>query len=109
MLVIPLAPQNGVAVCVAVTEGVRQEQTDILITVLELTELEFNMPDFALEPEGLWSKFSEITIGKDIDFPDQKGFSGKYYLRAVDEQAVRAFFTHPLMAFLENQIGRAHV
>lgn len=88
---------------VAVTEGVRQEQTDTLITVLELTELEVNIPDFALEPEGLWSKFSEITIGKDIDFPDQKGFSEKYYLRAVDESAVRAFFTHPLMAFLENR------
>jgi MFS superfamily sulfate permease-like transporter len=88
---------------VAVTEGVRQEQTDTLITVLELTELEVNIPDFALEPEGLWSKFSEITIGKDIDFPDQKGFSEKYYLRAVDESAVRAFFSHPLMSFLENR------
>ncbi|MFM7329462.1 MAG: hypothetical protein ACKO3B_12085, partial [Bacteroidota bacterium] len=68
-----------------------------------LSDLDLNLPDFALEPEGLWSKFAELTIGKDIDFGDQPGFSRKYYLRGRDESAIRSFFTPELRSFLENR------
>ena len=88
---------------VLITEGVRQERQETAVTVMELSDLDINIPDFALEPEGLWSKFAELTIGKDIDFGDQPGFSRKYYLRGRDEDAIRAFFTPQLRSFLENR------
>ena len=74
-----------------------------MITVLELTELDVQVPDFSLEPESLWSKFSELSFGKDVDFGDQPGFSKKYYLRGQDELAVRKFFNSELRDFLENR------
>ncbi|MFM7193884.1 MAG: SulP family inorganic anion transporter [Bacteroidota bacterium] len=88
---------------VLITEGVRQEQQEMAVTIMELSDLDLNLPDFALEPEGLWSKFAELTIGKDIDFGDQPGFSRKYYLRGRDESAIRSFFTPELRSFLENR------
>jgi len=88
---------------VLIAEGVRQEQTETAMTVMEITDLDVDIPDFALEPEGLWSRFAELTIGKDIDFQDQPGFSAKFYLRGSDEAAVRTFFTPALRSFLENR------
>ncbi|MBM3178142.1 MAG: SulP family inorganic anion transporter [Bacteroidetes bacterium] len=88
---------------IGLTEGVRQEQREGVVTVLELTELDVQVPDFSLEPESLWSKFSELTFGKDVDFGDQPGFSKKYYLRGQDELAVRKFFNSELRDFLENR------
>lgn len=78
-------------------------QETLSMTVLELTELEESIPDFALEPENLWSKFSELTFGKDIDFAAHQGFSKKYYLRGEDEEKVRYFFRPALLEFLERR------
>ena len=88
---------------ITLTEGVRQDREDTHVTVVHLSETEFQIPDFALEPEGLWSKFSELVGGKDIDFPDHPAFSQKYYLRGENEEAIRQFFTEPLLNFLENR------
>jgi hypothetical protein len=63
--------------------------------------MDLSIPDFALEPEGLSTKLSEMFAGKDIDFPDYPGFSKKYYLRGPSEIQVRDFFAGPLMHFLE--------
>jgi MFS superfamily sulfate permease-like transporter len=84
------------------TEGARQEQNDTHITVVHVSELESNIPDFALEPEQLWTKISEMTSGKDIDFQDHPLFSKKYYLRGDDEKAIRKFFNENLIAYLES-------
>jgi len=75
-------------------------RNDVMITVAEFTDLEMIAPDFALEPETLWSKFSELTFGKDIDFSGYPGFSRKYYLRGKDEPTVRDFFNPALLGFL---------
>jgi MFS superfamily sulfate permease-like transporter len=83
------------------TEGARQAKSDTHITVAHISETELPIPDFALEPEGLWSKFSELVGGKDIDFTDHPGFSKKYYLRGPNETAVREFFTDDLIRFFE--------
>ena len=60
-------------------------------------------PDFALEPEALWTKFSELSFGRDIDFAEYPEFSRKYYLRGDDEPAIRRFFTEELIEFLQTQ------
>lgn len=85
------------------TEGVRQVQTDTHITVLHLSETELAIPDFSLEPEGLWSRFSELVAGKDIDFATHPEFSAKYYLRSEDEKNVREFFDDAVIRFFENR------
>jgi MFS superfamily sulfate permease-like transporter len=86
---------------VTLSEGVRQEQNDFQVTVVHVSDLDMTIPDFALEPEGLWTKFSELSFGKDFDFKDHPGFSSRYYLRGDDEAAIRSFFDNELIHFLE--------
>lgn len=86
---------------ITLSEGAMQAQHDTVLTVLYVSELEVNVPDFALEPEGLWSKLSEMSGGKDIDFKDHPEFSRHYYLRGENEQAVRNFFNDSLIKFFE--------
>ncbi len=88
---------------VTLTQGARQASTDTHLTVVHVTETELSIPDFALEPEGLTTKLSEMFTGKDIDFPEYPGFSKKYYLRGPSEVHVRDFFGGPIIRFLEAQ------
>jgi hypothetical protein len=87
---------------ITLSEGARQAQEDTHITAISVSELDVNIPDFALEPEGLWSKFSELAGGKDIDFHSHPVFSKKYYLRSDQEDSTRNFFSDGLIRFFEN-------
>jgi MFS superfamily sulfate permease-like transporter len=88
---------------ITLQEGARQSQNEILITIVQVSEMDIIVPDFALEPEGLWSKLFESVSGKDIDFINHPVFSRKYYLRGNSENQVRDFFNEPLIQFLENR------
>jgi MFS superfamily sulfate permease-like transporter len=87
---------------ITLTEGAGQAKSDTHITVVHVSDLESAIPDFALEPEQLWTKISELTYGKDIDFQDHPDFSRKYYLRGEDESAIRRFFTEKVISYLES-------
>jgi hypothetical protein len=84
-------------------EGARQAQDETHITIVQLSELDLPIPDFALEPEGLWTKLFEGVSGKDIDFASYPEFSKKYYLRSENEVAIHTFFTESIIHFLENR------
>lgn len=84
-------------------EGARQSQNEIHVTVLQVSDIDMVIPDFALEPEGLWSKLFESIPGKDIDFKSHPVFSKKYYLRGKNEVQVRNFFSESIIRFLENR------
>jgi hypothetical protein len=84
-------------------EGAMQDKTETKITILQFSETDHLIPDFALEPENLWSKLMEGVAGKDIDFGDHPVFSKKYYLRGENETSIRSFFSEPLIQFLENR------
>lgn len=88
---------------IVLVEGARQAQQELPMTIIQASEFEALIPDFALEPEGLWSKLFESVSGKDIDFENHPKFSQKYYLRGVHEDSVRNFFSEPLIQFLENR------
>lgn len=88
---------------ITLTEGARQERTDTCLTIVQLSELDLTIPDFALEPEGLWSKLFEGVGGKDIDFAAYPYFSKKYYLRGESEAVISKFFKEPLIRFLESR------
>ncbi len=88
---------------ITLLEGARQSQHEIHITVVQVSETNVLIPDFDLEPEGLWSKLFESVAGKDIDFDNHPAFSNKYYLRARNETDVRDFFSEQIIQFLENR------
>ena len=86
-----------------VREGAGHAKADAVITTVQLSETKLNIPDFALEPEGLWSKLFEQSAGKDIDFVSYPEFSKRYYLRSEHEAQMATFFKEPLIRFLENR------
>lgn len=88
---------------VTLTEGARTDSRDAHITLVLITETDIPIPDFALEPEGLMTKFSELAGNKDIDFKDHPVFSKKYFLRGDDEDRIRTFFREEIIQFLENR------
>jgi MFS superfamily sulfate permease-like transporter len=88
---------------ITLQEGALQEKKETHITIVQVSDFDFQAPDFALEPEGLWSKLFEGVSGKDIDFAAHPVFSKKYYLRGYNENAVTHFFSEPLIHFLENR------
>jgi len=88
---------------VTLTEGALSATMDTQLTLVQITEIETLVPDFALEPEGLLTKFSELAGSKDIDFVDHPEFSKKYYLRGDNEAAIREFFNEHILQFLENR------
>ncbi|MDI9355421.1 MAG: SulP family inorganic anion transporter [Chitinophagaceae bacterium] len=89
---------------IIITEGVLRERNDTFITVLYLTELPLSVPDFILIPEGFFTKISEISSGKDIDFPEYPIFSQKYYLRGDEEDAINKFFDKSIITFFEDNV-----
>ena len=87
---------------ITVTEIQKATKDDTHITVVHLSDIDLPIPDFALEPESLHTKFSEVVGGKDIDFDEYPDFSKGYYLRGYDEQAVRDFFNGDVIKYLES-------
>jgi MFS superfamily sulfate permease-like transporter len=87
---------------ITVTEILLASTEDTHITVIHLSDTDLLIPDFALEPESLHTKLSEVSGGKDIDFKEHPEFSKMYYLRGEDEQAIRNFFGGSVIQFLES-------
>jgi MFS superfamily sulfate permease-like transporter len=88
---------------ITIQEGARQAQKEYQMTIVQASDIDLVIPDFALEPEGLWSKLFEGVGGRDIDFVNHPKFSQKYYLRGISEDAVRSFFAEAIIQFLENR------
>lgn len=86
---------------ISVTEGAGAAQQDSFVTVILVSDLDITIPNFALEPERLWTKFFETGFGKDIDFHSYEEFSKKYYLRADDEHEIRNFLRGNVISYLE--------
>jgi len=87
---------------ITVTEILFASKDDTHITVIHLSDTDLLIPEFALEPESLHTKLSEVSGGRDIDFTEHPEFSKRYYLRGDDEQVVRSFFSGPVIQFLES-------
>lgn len=88
---------------VTLAEGALSSKIETQITLVLITEIDVPIPDFALEPERLLTKFSELAGTKDIDFSEHQGFSKKYYLKGEQESKIREFFTEGILKFLETR------
>src|SRR5258708_18881240 len=60
---------------ITVTEILFASKEDTHITVIHLSDTDLSIPDFALEPESLHTKLSEVSGNKDIDFGEHPKFS----------------------------------
>ena len=88
---------------VTVTQVDFAGKEDTHVTICYVAGAAAKFPEFALEPESMHTKLSEMVGGKDIDFDAHPVFSRKYYLRGIDEQEVRTFFNERLIGFFETQ------
>jgi len=88
---------------VTLREGARTDSQDTHITLVLITETDLLIPDFALEPENLLTRFSELAGNRDIDFSNHPDFSKRYYLRGDQEDRIRAFFREDVIQFLEKK------
>lgn len=71
-------------------------------TILYVSNIRKELPDFTLENEGLLDLLG-LSTRKDIDFKSNPNFSKRYILSGEDENAIRELFTNELLAFLEAQ------
>ena len=62
----------------------------------------YQLPQFALYPEGFWSEVGEFFGTKDIDFPTHPNFSSRYKLNGADETQIRQLFHPKVLNYLEN-------
>jgi len=85
---------------ITLSYGAMQEKEEIAVTVIHISEIDIKIPDFTLEPEGLWSKLWELTDGKDIDFEKHPEFSKKYYLRSESVTEIESVFNDTVIGFL---------
>ncbi len=83
-------------------EGARQASIETHMTIVHVSETDLPIPDFALEPEGLGTKLSELIGFKDIDFKEYPEFSRMYYLHGHPESMIRDFFSTRIIRFLES-------
>ncbi len=88
---------------ITLQEGALQDKNETHITIVQVSDFNLAIPDFALEPEGLWSKLFEGVSGRDIDFDAHPDFSKKYYLRGENENTITQFFSERVIHFLENR------
>lgn len=74
-------------------------------TVAMFRSPEMSLPGFALRPEGFFHKLGSAFGYQDIDFERHPVFSGRYLLKGDPEDAVRAVFDEPVLAYYEARPG----
>ena len=74
-------------------------------TIALITNEQWNFPQFAINPHGLW-KFVAIQLGTgDIDFDSHPKFSRLFKVQCADEAALRALLRPAIMEMLEQYAG----
>jgi len=75
-------------------------------TVVYFSSPELNLPMFAVRPENIFHKISEVFgYQKVIDFPSHPDFSKKYLLRGTDKKRIQFLFDHDLRTFVNSLNG----
>lgn len=87
------------------TRMVQLSELTVQATVMLVSKLPIQMPDFILEKEDIFDMFKELTGYNDIDFNDYPTFSAHYLLKAKDEKGVRDLFDSNLIRLLENNMN----
>lgn len=71
-------------------------------TVVVFQFTNFQLPYFALYPEGFFTGLGELIGFNDIDFASHPRFSSRYKLSGKDEARIRRIFHPQFLTYLEN-------
>jgi hypothetical protein len=79
---------------------------EVYQTTVQVVRLPYAIPRFIIDQEGLFDKvFDRVKklsgANGDINFAEFPKFSTRFHLSGDDEKAIRSFFTHDLIRFLE--------
>ena len=72
-------------------------------TVVLLESANIQAPEFSMRQQGFFDKVGKVLGFQDIDFDSHPKFSKMFVLQGPDEEAVRRFFTPPLLEYFETQ------
>jgi len=86
-----------------VVQGRRTDYRRQSVLLFESERL--SLPQFALRPEGLGQKLRGAMGQQDIDFAEQRAFSGAYMLQGPDEARIRAFFDAAKLDYIAQRRG----
>ncbi|TAH25194.1 MAG: SulP family inorganic anion transporter [Cytophagales bacterium] len=87
---------------IIIEEVQRLTKYDYKMTVLISDTVNFEMPDFSIEEEGV---FDRLISKRDINFDHAPDFSKKHLIIGEDKEAIRKFFTNDLIHFFEQHPG----
>ena len=85
------------------TTGGGKNSTTFKQTVIIFDSEHLQLPSFSLRPENVFHKIGSAFGYRDIDFDSHPGFSKKYLLRGMNEEAVRNTFDYDLLSYCEQQ------
>ncbi len=74
-------------------------------SVLFFDSKKLGLPRFILQPEGFFDRISSWIGFEDIDFPEDPGFSMRYYLKGDEEQLIRQTFQGAVVEYFASTPG----
>ena len=90
-----------------VEEGALMTKRNYNMSIILVTDIHKQIPEFILEKTGALDMIKEIGGLHDIDFDQYPNFSDEYFLGGIkeDEEDIRAFFNPELLRFFELNKG----
>jgi len=86
------------------TVGSGKSQSTIVQTIVHIKSARLALPPFALAPENILHKVSELFGYQDLDFESNPDFSKRYLLRSkTDEARVRELFSPSVLSYFEQR------
>ncbi|TNE46056.1 MAG: hypothetical protein EP343_25150 [Deltaproteobacteria bacterium] len=86
------------------TTGSGKHQRTSIQSVL-VYSMDFDIPNFSLDPENMFHKIGSAFGYQDIDFTTHPKFSKAYLLRGPNELAIREFFCFEVLDYFERNQG----
>ncbi len=86
---------------VFLSRGLRMSDQSRHVSVLLITDLPYDIPNFTLNKEGILAKVLQTVGYSDINFDDFPKFSEYYLLQGREEAEIRKFFDARILSFLE--------
>ncbi|NJO02356.1 MAG: SulP family inorganic anion transporter [Bacteroidia bacterium] len=86
---------------VFLSKGLRMSEQSRKVSTLLITVMDRPLPDFSLSPEDVVDKLLQSVGYEDIDFKQHPKFSSEFNLTGQDRDKISAFFSAPVIAFME--------
>lgn len=82
------------------SRGIRMSEQSFKMSIVLISNLNVDIPEFTLEKEGLFDRFYQTIGYDDIDFDEFPEFSESFFLTGPSEEKIRQFFKPELIELL---------